>query len=51
MDIVPAEVIHIGDHHTYDYETPIEVKLKALFLDRSGSRAGQEVVKGLTEAK
>ena len=46
----PFEVLHIGDHYDYDYETPLEAGLDALFLDRKGVRSGREVVGDLREA-
>lgn len=46
----PFEVMHIGDHYSYDYESPLEAGLDALFLDRKGTRSGREVVGDLREA-
>ncbi|HUI39574.1 MAG TPA: HAD family hydrolase [Methanothrix sp.] len=46
----PCEVMHIGDHYNYDYESPLEAGLDALFLDRKGVRSGSEVVGDLREA-
>ncbi len=46
----PFEVMHIGDHYSYDYEAPLEAGLDALFLDRKGMRSGSEVVGDLREA-
>jgi GMP/IMP 5'-nucleotidase len=46
----PFEVIHIGDHYSYDYESPLQAGLDALFLDRKGHRTGSEVVGDLREA-
>jgi putative hydrolase of the HAD superfamily len=46
----PIEVMHIGDHYSYDYESPLEAGLDALFLDRKGVRSGSEVVGDLREA-
>jgi len=50
LDARPFEVLHIGDHYSYDYESPLEAGLDALFLDRAGSRRGSEVVGDLREA-
>jgi HAD superfamily hydrolase (TIGR01549 family) len=50
MDAKPFEVLHIGDHYNYDYESPLEAGLDALFLDRKGERSGREVVGDLREA-
>ncbi len=46
----PFEVMHIGDHYSYDYEAPLDAGLDALFLDRQGMRSGSEVVGDLREA-
>jgi HAD superfamily hydrolase (TIGR01549 family) len=50
MGVKPFEVLHIGDHYNYDYESPMEAGLDALFLDRKGERSGREVVGDLREA-
>ena len=50
MNARPFEVLHIGDHYHYDYESPIQAGLDALFLDRKGERTGPEVVGDLREA-
>ncbi|VVB71162.1 Phosphoglycolate phosphatase [uncultured archaeon] len=46
----PFEVLHIGDHYSYDYESPLQAGLDAIFLDRKGLRCGREVVGDLREA-
>ncbi len=50
LDAKPFEVLHIGDHYSYDYESPLQAGLDALFLDRKGMRSGSEVVGDLREA-
>jgi putative hydrolase of the HAD superfamily len=50
LKVKPIEVMHIGDHYSYDYESPLEAGLDALFLDRKGTRSGSEVVGDLREA-
>jgi HAD superfamily hydrolase (TIGR01549 family) len=50
MGVKPFEVLHIGDHYNYDYESPLQAGLDALFLDRMGKRSGSEVVGDLREA-
>jgi HAD superfamily hydrolase (TIGR01549 family) len=50
MGAKPFEVLHIGDHYHYDYESPLQAGLDALFLDRKGERSGSEVVGDLLEA-
>jgi HAD superfamily hydrolase (TIGR01549 family) len=50
LKVKPFQVLHIGDHYSYDYESPLEAGLDALFLDRKGMRTGREVVGDLREA-
>ncbi|MFB3765206.1 MAG: HAD family hydrolase [Methanotrichaceae archaeon] len=50
LDAKPFEVLHIGDHYSYDYESPLQAGLDALFLDRKGTKSGSEVVGNLLEA-
>jgi putative hydrolase of the HAD superfamily len=50
MKAKPVEVLHIGDHYSYDYESALDAGLEALFLDRKGERSGLEVVGDLREA-
>jgi len=50
LDARPFQVLHIGDHYSYDYESPLQAGLDALFLDRKGMRSGREVVRDLREA-
>jgi HAD superfamily hydrolase (TIGR01549 family) len=50
LEAQPCEVMHIGDHYSYDYESPLQAGLDALFLDRKGNRTGREVVGDLREA-
>jgi len=50
LNAEPFEVLHIGDHYSYDYEAPLQAGLDALFLDRKGLRGGREVIGDLREA-
>jgi len=50
LDARPFEVLHIGDHYRYDYESALDAGLDALFLDRKGERQGPEVIGDLREA-
>lgn len=50
LDARPFEVLHIGDHYSYDYESALDAGLDALFLDRTGERQGPEVIGDLREA-
>ncbi|MBK7385727.1 MAG: HAD family hydrolase [Methanothrix sp.] len=50
MNARPFEVLHIGDHYRYDYESALDAGLDALFLHRKGERQGPEVIGDLREA-
>lgn len=50
LDARPFEVLHIGDHYSYDYESALDAGLDALFPDRRGERQGPEVIGDLREA-
>ncbi len=50
LEAKPLEVLHIGDHYSYDYEAALDAGLDAIFLDRNGKRTGREVVGDLREA-
>ena len=50
LDARPFEVLHIGDHYSYDYESALDAGLDALFLDRKGERQGPEVIGDLRDA-
>jgi len=50
LEAKPLEVLHIGDHYSYDYEAALDAGLDALFLDRKGIKTGSGVVGDLREA-
>ncbi len=45
----PQEIIHVGDHYEFDYLVPRRLGIHAFYLDRSGEREGEFVLKGLGE--
>lgn len=47
--ILPSEMIHIGDDYKFDFETPIKLGIKSLYLDREGKEKGKFVVNSLNE--
>lgn len=49
LGVEPHEVLHVGDHRTFDYEMPKEAGLWALYLDREGVEVGPDVVADLRE--
>jgi len=49
VNVEPSQVIHIGDHPRFDYEVPIQAGMKALLIDRKGTRSGPHVIRDLRE--
>lgn len=51
LHVHPNEVVHVGDHYTFDYEVPRQVGIHAFFLDRTGQKGftGEERLKDLRE--
>jgi putative hydrolase of the HAD superfamily len=49
LGIEPHEMIHVGDHHTYDYLAARSLGVEAYHLDRTGNARGEETVGSLTE--
>jgi putative hydrolase of the HAD superfamily len=48
LEVLPAEVIHIGDNWNFDYLTPRKTGMKSFFLDRGNQKSGKYIVKNLT---
>jgi HAD superfamily hydrolase (TIGR01549 family) len=50
MGVLPAEMIHVGDHYQFDYVAPRQLGVEAYFLDRNGSETrSNHTVKNLKE--
>jgi putative hydrolase of the HAD superfamily len=45
----PDEIVHVGDHHEFDYLVPRTLGIHAFYLDRMGERRGEFIVKDLRE--
>jgi HAD superfamily hydrolase (TIGR01549 family) len=47
----PSDVIHVGDHYTFDYVVPKGLEMKAYYLNRDGSNNPKDAftVKDLTD--
>ena len=43
------EMLHVGDHWEFDYLVPKGLGVKALYIDRSWSRRGEDVIRNLEE--
>lgn len=49
LNILPSELVHIGDHWEFDYISPKEAGANAVFLDREKKRAGDSIIHTLGE--
>jgi len=50
MGVLPAEMIHVGDHYEFDLVAPRQLGVEAYFLDRNGSETrNNHTVKDLKE--
>lgn len=45
LDVKPQEVVHIGDHWTFDFINPRKIGMNAYYLDRSINRKAKEKLK------
>jgi len=43
------EMVHVGDHWEFDYLVPKALGIKVLYIDRSWSRSGDDVIRSLEE--
>ena len=46
---VPEEVVHVGDHHNYDYRVPRALGIHAYYLDRSAQQRGDFILWNLKD--
>jgi putative hydrolase of the HAD superfamily len=49
LGVEPLELIHVGDHRIFDYLTPMELGIKAFFLDRKGTSKGDGIIRNLLD--
>lgn len=45
----PQEIVHVGDHYEFDYLVPRRLGIHAFYLDRSGEKGGEFVLRDLGE--
>jgi len=48
-NVFPDEVIHVGDDERFDFDVPNRLGIRAFYLDRTGGRSGEFVVRSLKE--
>jgi putative hydrolase of the HAD superfamily len=49
LETNPQKIIHVGDHYDFDYLVPQRLGIHAFYLDRSGKREGEYVLRNLRE--
>ncbi|MFH2013255.1 MAG: HAD family hydrolase [Pseudomonadota bacterium] len=49
LNVLPSELLHIGDHWEYDYIAPREAGANAIFLDREKKIVGDFIIHDLEE--
>jgi len=49
LRISPHEMVHVGDHWEFDYFVPKKLGIRALHIDRSWTRRGDDVIRNLAE--
>jgi len=49
LGVDPKEMVHVGDHHQFDFLVPRELGIQAFYLDRSGEKNGDFILKDLRE--
>lgn len=47
LQIVPHELIHVGDHREFDYQVPRGMGITAFYLSRGGDQSGPNVIRDL----
>jgi HAD superfamily hydrolase (TIGR01549 family) len=47
----PEEVVHVGDHYEFDYLIPRTLGIHAYYLDRSGQKQGDFIMRDLRDLK
>lgn len=49
LRIEKEELLHVGDHYEFDYLVPKRLRIRAFYVDRNGSREGENVIRSLKE--
>jgi putative hydrolase of the HAD superfamily len=49
LKIEPHEMIHIGDHKEFDYESPRKIGIRSIYLDRKKNEKGPYLINNLTD--
>ncbi len=49
LGVHPQNMVHVGDHYEFDYLVPRSLGIHAFYLDRSGERNGELVLRDLRD--
>jgi HAD superfamily hydrolase (TIGR01549 family) len=49
MGVAPSDIIHVGDHREFDFESPQRIGMHTYFLDRSKNQTSPQVIHGLED--
>jgi putative hydrolase of the HAD superfamily len=49
LRVSPHEMVHVGDHYEFDYLVPRALGIQSFFLDRSGQKQGDFILRDLRE--
>ena len=49
LNVDPRKIVHVGDHYDFDYLVPRRLGIQAFYLDRSGERVGEFILRSLGE--
>jgi putative hydrolase of the HAD superfamily len=49
LGVKPQEIVHVGDHHEFDYLVPRSLGIQAFYLDRSGEQKGNLTLSDLRD--
>jgi len=49
LNLKPNEIIHVGNDYKFDYLTPKNVGIRAIFIDRSKNMKGKDIIHNLRE--
>ncbi len=49
LRVEPREIVHIGDHYEFDYLVPRSLGIHAFYLDRSGEKQGDLILRDLRD--
>jgi HAD superfamily hydrolase (TIGR01549 family) len=51
LNVLPEQILHIGDHWEFDYLAAQKAGMKSIYLDRSNIKKGNCIINNLTEIK